>query len=178
MGNEMPTPTIFKEYEHRSGKRLIAAVRANSREAVDAAVEFTRHEFTKPLNSSTANASDYETMQQRMEQYLLGPKDVGDGIIFKKGPLELATELRSTEAAAAILDHLNRLGVHVPPAHLIGTASSISSNSVAVPDLKDRGVDSATVGHVNAERSAAAKERLKAFQASRQQATAGSKAPP
>lgn len=163
--------TIFKDYEHRSGKRLIAAVRANSREDTEAAIEFTRHEFTKPMSSSTANASDYDLMHKRMEQYLLGPKDVGDGVIFKKSALQLAQDLKSSAAATVILDHLNRLGVQVP-AGVSGAASSLP-----MPDLKDRGVDSATVGHVNAERSLAAKERLKAFQASRQSLT-GSKAPP
>ena len=162
MGNKQGIPsTIFKEYEHKSGRRLISAIKNNSRQETEDAIEFCRHEFTKPLSGTTANASDYDTMHKRLEQYLLSPKDIGDGIIFKKTPLEVCKDKGSNESAAVILEHLNRLGVQLP------TGTSPASFTAAPLDLKDRGVESVNVGFVNQERSNLAKERLKAFQAAK-----------
>ena len=161
MGNIPSPPTIFKEYEHKTGRRLIAAIQANSKEATEAAIEFCRHEFTKPITSSTANASDYETMHKRLENYLLTPKDIGDGMIFKKSPLELCKDLKSDVSAAIIIDHLNRLGVQLP-------SGTTALGSFINPDVKDRGVESVTVGFVNQERANTAKDRLKAFRDSKQ----------
>lgn len=161
MGNSIEKPSIFKEYEHKSGRRLIAAIKNNSRQEVEEAIEFCRHEFTRPLSGTTANSSDYDVMHKRLEQYLLSPKDIGDGIIFKKTPLEMCKDKGSHEAGAVILEHLNRLGVQLP-------AGTLPSNFTAAPaDLKDRGVESVNVGFVNQERSTLAKERLKAFQATK-----------
>ena len=153
MGNLPSPPTIFKEYEHKSGRRLIAAIQANSKEETEAAIDFCRHEFTKPISSSTANASDFETMHQRLENYLLTPKDIGDGMIFKKTPLELCKDIKSDVAAAVILDHLNRLGIQLP------AGGTTMTSFVNPPDLKDRGVESVAVGFVNQERASTAKDR-------------------
>lgn len=159
MGNQQQGLTIFKEYEHKSGRRLISAIKNNSRQETEDAIEFCRHEFTKPLSGTIANASDYDMMHKRLEQYLLSPKDTGDGIIFKKTPLEMCKDIGSNESGSVIIEHLNRLGVQLPTGTTKFTAAPL--------DLKDRGVESVNVGFVNLERSNLAKERLKAFQATK-----------
>jgi hypothetical protein len=160
MGNEssIPTPSIFKEYEHISGKRLIAAIRADSRASTIAAVDFARKEFTKPFSKNTSNVSDYEDMVGKMERYLTKKYDVGDGVVFTRTPLDFARSIRSNQAAAAIEESLAKIRTE---SHTAGVQLGDKSAGTVI--------ERPVIGEVTHERASIAKERLKEFQNKRKE---------
>jgi hypothetical protein len=163
MGNDASSTTapssIFREYEHQSGRRLIAAIRANSKEATKVAITFARKEFTKPFSSVISNASDYDEMAVKMERYLTKPYDIGDGVVFKKTPLEYANSINAKESIAVIEETLTKLRAD------IHKSESQSNLPLTPPTQKAAGVvERPIIGEVTRERAELAKERLKAFQ--------------
>lgn len=162
MGNKLtaekkPDPTLapstfigraFHEFENRSGKMLVRAIKANSKQAVDEAVEYARREFIKPRTRGVSNDADYNDMNEGLTRYLTQDTDIGEGSLFTQTPLRFATSCKSDIAAAAIQEHLDRL-------HLLNRKDG-SRTKVSM-----------TVGEVNASRAELAKERLKAFQANK-----------
>lgn len=161
MGNTIQAPKLFSDHEHRSGKRLLESIQANKGDRTQAAIDFARKEFSMPISSITSNVSDYEEMSTRMEKYLTKPYDVGDGIIFRKTPLEYCESVKSLESASVIKENLQKLrGVSGIPSKVEklkeGNAESIFT-----------GIENATVRLVTADRASLAKSRLQAFQATR-----------
>jgi len=133
-------------FEHKSGKMLVAAVKKNSKEAVDEAVEFARKEYLKPRRAGVGNSTSFEECNAGLVSYLSDVKDVGDGPLFTQTPLYFAKKIGSNVAAKAIRDHLEKL----------------SSAANGKDEHKGRVLNG--VGEVNASRAELAKERLKAFQ--------------
>jgi hypothetical protein len=131
----------FQSFEHRSGKMLVKAIKANSKEKVDEAVEFARREFVKPRTKGVANPSEFDDMTRGLLNYLQQDTDVGDGQLFTQTPLAFARHCKANEAEKAIQSHIDRLNI--------------------------KGSTSKTVGEVSASRAELAKERLKAFQATK-----------
>ena len=165
MGNSMETPKMFFAYEHSSGKRLLASIQTNERDVTQAAIDFARKEFTKPISIITANSSDYDDMSSRMEKYLTKPYDVGDGIIFRKTPLEYCQSIGSLESAAVINENLQKLSSVYRAVKKTKDGKEIESTT------PPGGIESLTVGTVTHDRAALAKSRLQAFHASKRQSS-------
>jgi hypothetical protein len=123
---------------------LVRAIKANSKEKVDEAVEFARREFIKPRRAGNANPAEFEDMTRGLLNYLQQDTDIGDGQLFTQTPLVFARRCKAYEAETAIQLHIDRLNID-----------------------SRKGTASKTVGEVSASRAELAKERLKAFQASK-----------
>lgn len=82
MGNRTPYNSkalesgFFVEYENKSGKKLLQAIRSNSTEHFYKAMEIAREEFVKPTTSSS-NDAEYEEMVRNMIKYLTRMYDIG-----------------------------------------------------------------------------------------------------
>lgn len=146
MGNSIKLPD-FTSYENTSGKKLLVAIDLNNKEATQVAIDYCRSEFTKK-----SYALDYDEMMEKMENYLTRHYNIGDGIIFRKTPLEYCEHKQAEESALVIKENLQILrGV----------------NRKKCGEENSAGRESATVGLITQERAVLAKERLKAFQATR-----------
>lgn len=155
MGNSA-TPSIpaalKRDYEYLTGQKLIRAIKANSRPQLADCVDLARKEL-KSNNVKLAHDKEYEYMVKQMILYLTRGYDVGDGVLFTKTPLEIA-EMNHSDVAIAFINE---------------TLSQLNRNEIGSKILADRGVSgitpvSATIGAVDKDRVAQAKERLKAFQ--------------
>ena len=138
---------LFHSFEHRTGRLLVAAIRKNSKEAIDEAVDFARKEFVKPHSSGVSNDKNFEEMTAGLISYLTQDTDIGDGSLFTQTPLRFAKGLKADIAVKAIEEHITRLRRKQNP---------------VCENIRQASVD------VEADRSRAdlAKERLKAFRAS------------
>jgi hypothetical protein len=145
LGSSSVVFRAFQSFEHRSGKLLVQAIKVNSKEKVDEAVEYARREFVKPRTRGVPNPSEFEDMTRGLLSYLQQDTDVGDGQLFTQTPLAFAKHCKAFEAEKAILHHIERLNI----------------------DARKGAAVSKTVGEVSASRAELAKERLKAFQANR-----------
>ena len=135
-------------FEYKTGKMLVAAIKKDSKEAIDEAVEFARKELIKPRRSGVSNSTDFDDMNEGLVRYLTQDTDVGHGQLFTQTPLYFAkTTCKANVAAAAIQEHLNRLEGR----------------------REEGGRQVKGVGVVDASRAELAKERLKAFQANRKE---------
>ncbi len=99
---------ILQDYEHHNGKKLLAAIKANRREGVKAAIETARMEFIAPTEKNS-NKADYDVMVAGLIKYLTTSYDIGDGIIFKKTPIEYCLHIHSNEARAQIEELIEEL---------------------------------------------------------------------
>lgn len=109
----------FKEFEHLSGKKLLAAIRSDNEDGASDAIEFARQEYIKPVAGSMAKASNlsgYEDMTKGMVAYLTREYDVGDGIVFKQTPLEYARAKKAKKVEQiiekSILDLERLMGIN------------------------------------------------------------------
>ena len=145
MGNKATqssiTANLFGDFEHCSGKMLIAAIRIDDSSGVQRAIETAKKEFAKPI-SSNVNKAEYDDMIENMRKYLTKGYDIGDGLIYTQSPIAFAKLLKSKRAEETIVRNLTEL------------EGIIASGGVKV---------SSTVGEVSHERANLAKERLKAF---------------
>jgi hypothetical protein len=150
MGNTNPVANLTKEYENVCGKKLIRAIKANSRVQMEESYEMAKHELL-PKSKSSAHDQEYELMIKKMTTYLTRGYNVGDGMLFLKTPLEIAEENHSDQAKQYILEKLEEL----------------SKTKVGAEIVQEKGIkitSSTTVGQVDKERAHTAKERLKQFQ--------------
>lgn len=152
MGNSVDRPSILEEYEHKSGKRLLASIQVNQRDITQSAIDFARKEFTKHASGFLSVSSDYDEMSAKLESYLTKKYDIGDGIIFTKSPLEYCDSIGSSESAAVIKENLQRVS-------MVTNGKKQGSQPT--------GIESHTVGPVTHDRALLAKARLQAFQATR-----------
>jgi len=152
MGNTSQSlPDIFQNYEHRQGTKLLAAIREDSKEGIDEAVEFARQECIKAKTSTSTSASnDFDLMIDKMTTYLTQQYDVGDGPIFTKTPIELAKDLYCDHATPAIEDHLSKLKMQTEKRNDGKSQRSMFTSKDKVGESKQKEV-------------AAAKARLLAF---------------
>lgn len=145
MGNvTMSTDSLFKEYESSTGKLLIKAIRNNSQKQVAEAIDFARKQLATP-NMKKTHEDDYNNMTSRMTQYLTQKYDVGDGMLYKKTPLELAASVESNNTIEYIKDTIFSLTHTKQESHI---------NLDKAPNIK------AAVGVVDQDRVALAKSRL------------------
>lgn len=135
---------LFKEYESSTGKLLIKAIRNNNQKQVADAIDVARKQLAKP-NMSKSHEDDYNDMTIMMTKYLTRKYDVGDGILYKKTPLELATSVESNNTIEFIKDSIFSL-TH--------TKQESNINLDKAPCIK------AAVGTVDQDRVALAKSRL------------------
>jgi hypothetical protein len=145
MGNKVTQSSINStftgEFEHRSGKKLLTAIRVNDPVATQKAIDQAKTEFSKPV-SSNVNQAEYDDMINNMKSYLTQLYDVGDGPIFKKRPAEYAKHLNANEAGQVIARNLMELDGLLP-----GGGSKFNP----------------AVGEVTHDRAALAKARLQEF---------------
>lgn len=154
MGNTAEKPSILEEYEHKSGKQLIASIRVNQRDVTQMAIDFARKEFAKHATGFIPVSSDFDEMSVKMEKYLTKHYDIGDGIIFTKTPLEFCDSIGSSESAAVIKENLQRIS-------MVTNGKKEGLHPVVA------GIENAAVGLVTHDRAILAKARLQAFQATR-----------
>ena len=150
MGNSFNPGDLTREYEYISGKKLMRAIKANSRVQMEESYEMAKAELL-PKSKSTTHDKEYENMIKQMTLYLTRGYNVGDGVLFLKTPLEVAEENHSDQAISFIRAALEQLQKH-------DTGKQI---------LEDKGLKIAStnsVGQVDKERVHQAKERLKQFQ--------------
>jgi hypothetical protein len=82
MGNKTPYNSkalesgFFVDHESKSGKRLLQAIRSNSVEHFNKALELAREEFIKPTTSKS-NDAEYEEMVRGIIKYLTRTYDIG-----------------------------------------------------------------------------------------------------
>lgn len=130
--------------ESHSGKKLLLAIKANSRSQVEAAIEFAKKERIQSNSGGENHEKQYDDMIYRMLNYLTREYDVGDGILYKKTPIQYARSLVANEAEECIEEAIAKF-------------------------KKQENTDkvSKTVGKVDADRVKTAKERLREFQKKR-----------
>lgn len=138
---------LFKEYESNTGTMLIRAIKSNSRIQVEKAIEFARKELATP-NLKKTHDEDYELMREKMNLYLTRKYDIGDGMLWKKTPLELAAMVEAVEAMEAIKESLLKLSHTKEQKHI---------NMDKAPAIQ------AAVGNIDQDRVALAKSRLQAL---------------
>ena len=150
----------FQTFEHRTGTRLVAAIKADSREDVDAAVEFARREFVTPRTGGVPNPAAFSDSVDGLIRYLTSPKDVGDGPLFTQAPVEFCRACRPPSLAAlrAVEGHLHRL-----------YALRAAGGEAGIGAMTTESIGVAAVGEPPGARAALARERLAAFQATRPQ---------
>lgn len=129
--------------EYMSGKKLLNGIKANSPDQIEAAIEICKKERIQG-NSGTNHEKQYDVMHQKMTNYLTGKYDIGDGVIFKKTPLEYAKSLANDEAVRCLERAIRDL---------------------EMTENKDKMTK--TVGLVTSDRAATAKDRLREFQKTR-----------
>lgn len=127
--------------ETTSGRKLLLGIKANSKTQILAAIEIVKKERIQANTGGDSHEKQYDAMVRRMLSYLTGEYDVGDGILFKKTPIQYARSLAADEAEQCIEDAIAQL-------------------------KKEENTDkmSKTVGLVDADRVRQAKERLKEYQ--------------
>jgi len=138
---------LFKEYENVTGTMLMRAIKSNSRMQVEQAIEFARKELASP-NLKKTHDEDYEMMREKMNLYLTRKYDIGDGMLWKKTPVELATSLEANDALQAIRETLLKLSQTKDQKHI---------NTDRAPAIQ------AAVGNIDQDRVALAKSRLQAL---------------
>jgi hypothetical protein len=156
MGNSADKPSILEDYEHKSGKRLLASIRVNQRDVTQMAIDFARKEFAKHATGFLSVSLDYDEMSAKLEKYLTKQYDIGDGVIFTKTPLEFCDAIGSSESAAVIRENLQRIS-------MVTNGKKEGVHPVGI------GIENAAVGVVTHDRAMLAKARLQAFQATRKQ---------
>lgn len=150
MGNSFNPADFNKEYENVCGKKLIRAIKANSPTQLEESYEMAKKELL-PRSKGTAHDKEYENMIRKMTLYLTRGYDVGDGMLFKKTPLQIAEEHHSDLA----ITFINR------------TLAELKKNEIAAEMLEEQGLKvkaNSVVGDIDKDRVHQAKERLKQFQ--------------
>jgi hypothetical protein len=150
MGNSSSALPLVKEYEHIAGKKLIRAIKANSKMQMEESYEMAKKELL-PKSKTSTHDKEYENMIKQMTLYLTRGYNVGDGVLFTKTPLEIAKEFHADQATEFINKALEQL----------------NKNEIAAEILKEQGLkvtSTSVVGSVDRDRVQTAKERLKQFQ--------------
>jgi len=151
MGNSSNSISgLVKEYEYQSGEKLIRAIKADSRQQLDACMDFIKQEFISQ-SRKMAHDKEFEMLQQIIKNYLTRGYDIGDGVLFTKSPLEIAELNHAQVAKAFIIEKLENI-------KRFETLSTTSSNATS---------NRSTGGAIDKSRVAEAKERLKKFQEER-----------
>ncbi len=162
MGNSESSPTapnamkFFHDYEHKQGTLLVPAIKRNSVEDLEKALEVARKEFARPKTTGF-NKAQYEEMVTKMLDYLTQAYDIGDGIVFKQTPEIWAKNCSANEAAIWLkskIEYFEKLKNSAPP-----PADSSSSGSSSSSSNSNGGANAES----SSDRAALAKERLKAF---------------
>ena len=147
-----------KDKEHIHGQKLIRAIKANSRAQLEECMEIAKKE-TLTNNLKSAHDKDYETMIKKMTLYLTRGYNVGDGVLFTKTPLQIATELGCDQSIAFINEKLAELSK-------VDLATKVMEDKRATMPASH-----SAIGRVDRDRVNQAKERLKAFQNERKNAS-------
>jgi len=147
MGNVEMTPEFMKEYEHNTGKLLLKAIRNDCKQQVENAVDFARKQLATP-NMKLSHDEDYAIMTQKMTAYLTRKYDVGDGMLWKKTPVELAMAVEAHETVEYLKETILKLSQTKEQRHI---------NTDRAPAIQ------AAVGNIDQDRVALAKSRLQAL---------------
>lgn len=138
---------LFKEHENTTGRMLIRAIKAGCKKQVSVALDSARKELATPNMKKSAD-EDYELMTQKMTAYLTRKYDVGDGMLFKKTPIEFAEAMNAPDIVEFINDTLIKLSQTKEVKHI---------NLDKAPGIQ------AAVGTIDQDRVALAKSRLLAL---------------
>jgi hypothetical protein len=142
MGNV--SETLFKEYEATTGAKLLKGIQSNEKKLVVEAIDLARKQLMTP-NMNKTHKDDHSNMVIQMTAYLTRKYDVGEGLFFKKTPLEYAEAIGSSETIEYITETIKNLAKH-------------DQNKV-INNEKSPAISSA-VGTIDKERVALAKSRL------------------
>ena len=154
MGNSSSSPPgqskaldgcILQQYEHKNGKKLIAAIKLNSALRTRQAIEEARVEFIRPTKK-TSNEAEYDEMINGMIKYLTQGYNVGDGILFTKSPIQYGEYCKADEALEVVKSELEKY------------QQMLQRNENVTEKPRDR---------ISSDRAKLAKERLKNFQETR-----------
>jgi hypothetical protein len=145
MGNKVTNSSFSSaltgEFEHRSAKKLLTAIRVDDPALAQKAIDSAKAEFSRPV-SSNSNRADYDDMINEMKNYLTRQYDVGDGPLFTRSPVEYAKHLKAQKVEQVITRNIMELEGLIP-----GSGPKFNQ----------------AVGEVTHERAALAKARLQAF---------------
>ena len=147
MGNVEMSTDLFKEYECSTGTKLLKSIRNNDVTQTEQAIEFARKQLMTP-NMKKTHEDDYNFMKLRITQYLTRKYDVGDGMLYKKTPVEFAMTLGSTNVVDFLKDTIIKLS---------RTEEQGKINADKSPSI------TAAVGTIDSDRVALAKSRLQAL---------------
>ena len=143
------TDSLFQEYECNTGRQLLRAIRADSKERVAAAIETVRKEYMTAKVKNT-HEKDFENMTRKVMRYLTRYYDVGEGMLHKKTPLQLAEECEAIEVVQYLTETLETLKRHRDKDDgLLGMTTAPKLN--------------AAVGKIDKDRAELARERLKEY---------------
>mmetsp|Transcript_30515 Transcript_30515/g.51545 ORF Transcript_30515/g.51545 Transcript_30515/m.51545 type:complete len:154 (+) Transcript_30515:119-580(+) len=144
MGNAEITSNLFTEYESTTARRLLTGITNKNLKQVEDAVEYARKQHIIP-NLKKSYSEDYADMTEQMLIYLTRKYDVGDGILFKKTPIQYAQKLAADDIVAFLNDTVIRL-------------ERKDNSKVINQELSP--ATSAAVGEIDADRVSLAKARL------------------
>ncbi|RYH30134.1 hypothetical protein EON65_06125 [archaeon] len=153
MGNTVNqvSDAIHKDYEHKSGKRLLRAIQANVASQVQEAVDTARKELLSK-DRTRSHDEDFNNYVKKMTYYLTREYQVGESLLFGgKTPLEVAESLHADQAIKVIKENLEIL----------------SRNNVSADILENKHIvvrESPTLGKIDKDRATLARERLKEMQ--------------
>lgn len=151
MGNSIrnATDNLMKEYEISTGKLLLKAIAADSPEEIEKAISVARKELVNMRASvRVTHDEEFETMTKRMLKYLTQSYDIGEGLLFKKSPVNYAKSLNATEAVRYLEITIEKI---------ISSDTTTDGRNTAISAPKT----TAAVGKIDRQRVDLAKERLK-----------------
>jgi hypothetical protein len=140
--------SLFKEYESQSGNLLISAIKSSNKKKLEDAIEVARKQLITP-NMKKSHEEDYKEMTNKILVYLTQKYDVGDGVLYRKTPLELAKSIGSDEITMYLEENIKKLEAAVKATEVANTE-------------KYEGI-SKNVGKIDKDRVSLAKSRLENF---------------
>ena len=152
MGNKFEMPIDWKEYEYKTGKKLLRAIEIDDVEQLDRCVELVKKELLK-INYKISPDQEYDKRMENLTIYLTRFYEVGDGVVFKKTPLEYARDLKSESCMRYIQEKLALYSRTDSSATVIKNAANINSQKIETKQL----------GKIDNDRVKLAKERLIAY---------------
>lgn len=159
MGN-----VLSEDFEYKTGKRLISAIAKNSRDDTELAIEYARKECVKP-HGLQASEMPYEKMVETMIEYLSRPYKCRDNITLMT-PIEFSESQNALESLSVIRGSLASFSsskINILNGEKPGLlASGLFATQSQIDDGQNR-----VIPTVTKERALEAKEKLKAFQATR-----------
>lgn len=174
--NQALTLDNSSKLEYINGRRLIAAIAMNSKEAACGAIEYARKECVRP-HGIYSSRMEYDDMVNVMVEYLTRKYSCDDNNV-NMTPSEYATSLNSSEAyesISAALELFKTSKKNIDAHNSVSAKQTLQKRQIdheyenkgmePPPDMASR--SKVEIGEVTKERAADAKARLIAFRATK-----------